>query len=61
MLHSNSVIANSSGAIIYVRHNRVNLCTKMTNLTLKKNLFVMTGCSLTTEFIITEFHCIFFS
>ena len=31
-LQSNSVIANSSGPAIFVRYNRVNLCSKMTNL-----------------------------
>ncbi len=30
-----SVTTNSSGAAIFVRYNRVNLCTKMTNLTKK--------------------------
>jgi hypothetical protein len=37
-----------------VRCNRVDLCTKIS----PKNLFVITECSLTTEFIITEFQCI---
>jgi hypothetical protein len=35
--------------------NWVYLCIKMTIY--PKNLFVTTECSLTTEFIITEFHC----
>ncbi len=35
LLQSNSVITNSSGPDIFVRYNRVNLCTKMTNLALK--------------------------
>jgi hypothetical protein len=30
---SNSVVKNSSGPVIFVRYNRVNLCTKLTNLT----------------------------
>ncbi len=38
-----------------VRYYRVKLCSKMTNLPL--NLFVITELSLTTEFVITEFHC----
>ncbi len=31
-LHSNSVITNSLGPATYVRYNRVNLCTNVTNL-----------------------------
>ncbi len=34
-----------------LRYNRVNFCTKITNQ------FVITECSITTEFGITEFHC----
>ncbi len=34
-LQSNSVITNSSGPAILVSYNRVNLCTKITNLILK--------------------------
>jgi hypothetical protein len=55
--------SNNSGLAIFVcynwvRYNRVNLRTKMTNLTL--NVFViLTECSLITEFVITEFHSIF--
>ncbi len=49
-----SVITNSSGPSIFVRCNRVNLCTKVTNLTSKTIRFiVLTECSLTTEFVIT--------
>ncbi len=55
-IQSNSVITNSSGPAIFVRYNRVNLCTKLTNLTSKT---VITECSLTTEFVITKFHCTF--
>ncbi len=35
VLQSNSVITNSSGPVIFVRYNRVFLCTKITKLTLK--------------------------
>ncbi len=35
MVQSNSVITNSSGPAVFVRYNRINLCTKMTNMTLK--------------------------
>ncbi len=34
-VQSNSVITNSSGPAIFVRYNRVHLCTEMTNFTLK--------------------------
>jgi hypothetical protein len=33
LLQSNSVITNSLGPAIFVRYNRVDLCTKMTNFT----------------------------
>ncbi len=39
-----------------VCYNRVNLCTNWP-ISLQI-LFVITECSLTTEFVITEFHCI---
>ncbi len=32
LIQSNSVITNSSGPAIFARYNRVNLCSKMTNL-----------------------------
>ncbi len=51
-MQSHSVITNSLGLAIFVRYNLANLFTIMTNLHLKK-------CSLTTEFVITEFHCFF--
>ncbi len=61
-LQYNSVIMNSSGPAIFVRYyrglfcyNRVNMCTEMTNLTLKsvnyKQVFI------NNEFILIEFHC----
>ncbi len=40
-----------------VRYNWVNLCAKITNLPLKSLL--KTECSLTSKFVITEFHCTF--
>ncbi len=43
----NSVITNSSGPAIFVRYNRGLLIIE----------FVLTECSLITEFVITEFHC----
>ncbi len=51
-----TVITNSSGPAIFVRYNRVNLYTKITNLNKKSvrynQVFVI------SEFVITEFHCI---
>jgi hypothetical protein len=55
LLQWNSVTTNSSGPDIFVRYNRVNLCYKKP-IGLKI-LFVTPECSLTTEFVITEFHC----
>ncbi len=53
----NSIITNSSGPAIFVRYNRVHLCTNDTNLALKsvryKRVFFI------TEFVINEFHCIY--
>ncbi len=44
LVQSNSVITNCSGPAIFVRFNRVNLCSKMTNMSLKyvryKRVFV---------------------
>ncbi len=58
VIQSNVVITNRSGPAIFVRYNRVllypgYLYTKMINLT--QNVFVIMECSLTTEFVITEF------
>jgi hypothetical protein len=66
VIHSNSVITNSSGSAIFVRYNRDTLCTKVTNLTLKyvrsnqvfvDNFLVITELVI-TEFVISEFQCI---
>ncbi len=51
-----SVIMNSSGAVNLLVITWVELCTKLTNLTLK-SVFI-TECSVITEFVITDFHCI---
>ncbi len=51
------VITNSSGPAIFVRHNRVNLCSKQPIC--PENPFVITECSLTTEFLITKYNCSF--
>ncbi len=43
------------GTDFFVRHNRLNLFTKITHW--HKNLFVITECSLIIELYLTEFHC----
>ncbi len=54
-IQSNSVKTNSSEREIFVRYNRVNMCTKITNFASKSvrynRVFVI------TKFLITEFHC----
>ncbi len=61
-VQSKSVITNSSGPAIFVRYTR-GLLKSIFSTVLKwpiwlKNLFATTECSLTTEFVITGFHCI---
>ncbi len=60
-IQSNSVITNSSWPAIFVRYNRGTLITGLIWV-LKwpispQKLFVITECSLTSEFVITKFYC----